>query len=190
MVKGIAIIGSVQELDSLFQSKVNKMTITCDRMPTLLGELYTRRHESECKLATALNRWHVVITEALRVTAYGRVAWAAHRQTWASHICNFCYSWQVALKCLVLPKAAHCSKFPANGNEASQGGMSFPNLCQGANGLAEVGVTALPSFNRWWSQASPWGSPSPWSPCLCINVATLPWFPSPRALVDFLKIVF
>ena len=54
MVKGIAIIGSVQELDSLFQSKVNKMMITCDRMPTLLGELYTRRHEGECKLATQL----------------------------------------------------------------------------------------------------------------------------------------
>ena len=138
---------------------------------------------------TALSRWHIVITEALRVTAYGHVAWAAHRQMWVSHVCNFCYSWQVALKCLVLPKAAYCSKFLANGNEASQGGMSFPNLYQGANGLAEAGMTALPSFNRWWSQASPWGSASPWSPCLCINVATLSWFPSPWALVDFLKIV-
>ena len=82
------------------------------------------------------------------MTAYGRVAWAAHRQMWASQAGNFCYSWQVALKCLVLPKAAHCSKFPANGNEASQGGMSFPNLCQGANWLVEAGMKALPSFNR------------------------------------------
>lgn len=132
--------------------------------------------------AMALSRWHVVITEALRMTAYGRVAWAAHRQMWASHACNFCYSWQVALKCLVLTKAAHCSKFPANGKWSIS--------------RRDVFSTLLPRRPIVWWWRLPWkpflpstvndpvslGLPSPWSPCPCLNVATLPWFPSHEPL--------
>lgn len=117
--------GSLQDSDSLFKSKVNKIMVICTvGTLTLLGKLDTMSRERKLKLAKALKRWQVL--------------WQWHLE-WQHMVMHFVQSTrgnpghivgithlfiltnfrQVSVKCLVLTKAAYYDNFPRNGSAVS-----------------------------------------------------------------------
>lgn len=119
---------------------------------------------------------------------YGRVVWAAHRQmgtqsTFATFVILGRWHWSV----LSYQKQHIAANFQQMEMKHLKEGCLFLNLCQGANWLVEAAMKALPSFNRQWSQASPWADHRgllPLSQCGNTSMVSIPW-----ALVDLLKIV-